>query len=68
MSAVSNEIGKKDYDELMSLFEACEGSDELSEWERGFCADLKHKIVKYKHKAYISTKQWDVIDKIMDKL
>lgn len=50
------------------LNEAGDNEERLSEWERGFVADLVERREKYKETTRVSPKQWAILERIEEKL
>jgi hypothetical protein len=58
-------------DELSRINEIlgdAENSARLSDWENEFCDSVRDRILEYGNRARISAKQWDVLDRIENKL
>jgi hypothetical protein len=58
------------HDDFVKIVEAATngGTGELSDFERSFVADMKTKLDKYGERSLLSDKQWQILERIRDKV
>lgn len=64
-----DELDAKEFERVAEILaDAEENGDELTEWEQGFCEDLRERFVQYGKRTRISERQMEIVDRIGNKL
>lgn len=57
-----------EYEKLTDILADAVGNSALSDWERQFVSDLNDKVEANGNDVYVSTKMWEILNRIRDKL
>jgi len=60
-------IGEEMAGNLERVFGVMFQDNRLTKWEQDFIEDLSNRLDEYGEKMYLSERQWEVIQRIMDK-
>jgi hypothetical protein len=60
-------IGEEMFENLERVFGVMYQDDRLTKWEQDFIEDLSNRLDEYGPKMYLSEKQWEIIQRIMQK-
>ena len=64
-------LEQKEYDWLVEFFKNLEtgnNSKKLSPWEKEFTGSIRFRFEQYGKQTFMSTKQWDQLEKIDEKI
>ena len=69
MPTESDECGQEGSERLLEILDdAITNYHRLTEWENGFCDDLRERVCYYGGRTRISPKQWAIVERIETKL
>ena len=57
-----------DIDRVGAIFADAEETTRLSQWEEEFIDSLRERVLQYGRRTMISDKQWEILERIEDKL
>lgn len=58
-----------EYEKLTDILNDAHAHEgQLSDWERGFIADFQTRVDQYGDNTRVSSRQWEILDRIRDKL
>jgi hypothetical protein len=64
----SETLSSEEIARIKDILESAESSGYLSDWESDFIDDLRERFIQYGSSMLMSSRQWDVLDRIEAKL